>query len=275
MSKLGERLLLLLSRDPNAPDYGDGATLRYTLENALDFARKTIPDFERLILGQTVLDYGCGPGWQAVAMHRLGARRVVGVDINERWLPAARQLAEQAGCTGPISFHPAAPEELQGTFDVVVSLSSMEHFRDPQCELTRMRQAVRPGGLVVISFAEPWLSHSGSHMGFLTKVPWVNLLFSEQTVMRVRAQFRQDGATRYEEVEGGLNRMTLRKFERLIPPAGMRVELLKYYPTKGLPLVGRLPLVREFLISAATCVLRKAEAGQESSGAALSEPPSL
>ena len=96
-------------------------------------------------------------------------------------------------------------------------------------------------------------------MVFFTKVPWVHVWFSERTVMRVRSRFRGDGATRYEDVEGGLNRMTLAKFERIIRASGMSLEYLKYHPTKGLPLMDKLPLVREFMVSAATCILRRAE----------------
>ena len=253
---IGERLLLALSRDPNAPDYSI-TTNEYTLDNALDFAWKTIPDFPSLVRDRAVLDYGCGPGWQAVAMYRqCGARQVVGLDINPEWLARARALAERERCGDAVTFTDAVRADSQGTFDVVLSLNSFEHFNDPARHLARMRGLARPGGCVAVSFAEPWYSHSGSHMNFFTKVPWVNVLFSEQTVLRARERFRSDGATRYEEVEGGLNRMTLRKFEEIIRTSGLRVEYLKYHTTKGLPLADKLPVVREFLVSAVTCILQ-------------------
>lgn len=252
---LGERLLLALSRDPNAPDYSI-TTTEYTLDNALDFARKTIPGFPSLVRNRAVLDYGCGPGWQAVAMHRqCGSRHVVGLDINPEWLAHGRDLAEREQCGDAVTFTDAVPPDSQGIFDVVLSLNSFEHFNDPAKHLARMRGLARPGGCVVISFAEPWYSHSGSHMNFFTKVPWVNVFFSEQTVLRVRERFRSDGATRYEEVEGGLNRMTLRKFEEIIRASGLSVKYLKYHTTRGLPIVDKLPVVREFLVAAATCIL--------------------
>jgi SAM-dependent methyltransferase len=254
---LGERLLLALSRDSNRPDYPT-TTAQYTLDNALNFPRKTIPDFDEVVRGRAILDYGCGPGWQAVAMSRhCGARQVVGIDINQNWLQAGRSLAAREGCQDVVSFVSKVPPELLGTFDVAISISSFEHFRNPEVNLREMREAVRPGGKVVVSFAEPWFSHSGSHMDFFTRVPWVNIWFAEKTVMSARSRFRSDGATRYEDVEGGLNRMTLKKFERLMNTSGMIIEQLRYYPTKGLPLVQRIPLLRELLVSSASCVLRK------------------
>jgi SAM-dependent methyltransferase len=253
---LGERLLLALSRDPNAPDYPI-TTTEYTLDNALDFARKTIPGFPSRVRNRAVLDYGCGPGWQAVAMHRqCGSRHGVGLDINQEWLAHGRELAERERCDDAVTFTDVVPSDSQGILDVVLSLNSFEHFNDPAKQLARMRGLARPGGFVVISFAEPWYSHSGSHMNFFTKVPWVNILFSEQTVLRVRERFRSDGAMRYEEVEGGLNRVTLRKFEEIIRASGLRVVYLKYHTTRGLPLVDKLPVVREFLVATATCILQ-------------------
>ncbi len=254
---LGERLLLALSRDPGGLDYPT-TTAQYTLQNALSFPRKTVTEFDDLVKEKTVLDYGCGPGWQAVAMHRLcGARRVVGIDINNGWLEAGRTLAEREGCAEAVTFSREMPSDLRGRFDLAISISSFEHFNDPASNLEQMRQSVMVGGLVIVTFAEPWFSHSGSHMDFFTKVPWVNVFFLEETVMRVRSRFRKDGAERYEDVEGGLNRMSLAKFERTMKESQMSVECLRYFPTKGLPLVERIPLIREFWVSAATCILRK------------------
>ena len=43
----------------------------------------------------TVLDYGCGSGILAIAAHKLGAKKVVGVDIDAQAIIASRYNAEQ------------------------------------------------------------------------------------------------------------------------------------------------------------------------------------
>ena len=223
-----------------------------------------MPGFLELVRGRTVLDYGCGPGWQAVAIRKQGeARRVVGVDVNARWLEQGRALSQSQGCQDTVSFTSSLGS--RETFDVVLSLNAFEHFGDPSEQLRRMARAVNPGGRLIISFAEPWYSHSGSHMGFFTKVPWVNVLFGEETVMRVRARYRADGARHYEEVEGGLNRMTVAKFERIVRASGLRVEHLTLHATRRLPLVTRLPVLRELLTAAVTCIMC-AVSGEEGEG---------
>ncbi len=52
-------MLLLASRAPGSEDYST-TTASYTLENALKFARKTIPNFERLIRDKVALDSAVG-----------------------------------------------------------------------------------------------------------------------------------------------------------------------------------------------------------------------
>jgi SAM-dependent methyltransferase len=252
-----ERLLLKLSRDPAMPDHRAG-TLKTDLSNALSFLGKMVPAFPSLVEDRRVLDFGCGWGWQSVAMiEQCKAKQVLAVDIVAANVERTRKLAESHGLSGRIQACQTLPSEYKGQCDVVVSCSSFEHFGDPAAILSQMREATRPGGAVILAWAEPWLSPYGSHMSHFTRVPWVNVLFSERAVMGVRSRFRADGATRYEDVEGGLNRMTLRKFERILQDCGMKVEWRQYYPVKGLPLVHRIPLVREFLTSAVAVVLRK------------------
>ena len=249
---MGERILLSLCRDPGAPDY-PGGTIKTNVDNSLDFLSLTVPGFRGRFVGKKVLDFGCGWGNQAVAMAKNGASEVVGIDI--QWHDRARRLADEHGCSGRVRFVDCLPPEEIGTFDMVLSCSAMEHFADPAAIMAQMKAAARPGGLVIVSFAEPWFGPRGSHFDGFSRLPWVNLLFPESVVMRARSRFRADGARHYEEVPGGLNRMSLAKFERIIGNSGMTVEYYRAFMTKGLP-AGRIPVLRELLGSAAACILR-------------------
>lgn len=50
--------------------------------------------------GETVLDYGCGSGILAIAASKLGARRIVGTDVDENALLASRANAALNGAAG-------------------------------------------------------------------------------------------------------------------------------------------------------------------------------
>ena len=253
LTRLSEKILMSFSRNPAASDY-PGGTVLTNVDNALDFMCKTVPDF-RTYLGGKILDFGCGWGHQAVAMAKSGASEVVGVDIGS--LDRARRLAAENNCSDRVRFvDRLEPHEL-GTFDMVFSCSAMEHFAAPADMLALMKQAVKPGGAVIISFAEPWYGPRGSHFDAFSRLPWVNLLFSERTILRVRSHFRSDGARRFEDVEGGLNRMSIAKFERIIRESGMQPEFFRVYIAKKLPLLQHIPVARELFASAASCILRK------------------
>lgn len=251
---LGERVLLALSRKPGTGDYTDPHELR-TPENALSLLCEVFPEFLETIPGKDVLDFGCGIGLQAVAMARAGARYVFGLETNPRSVAEARELASQFGVQSVVQFGDEIVPGERGGFDFVVTQNSMEHFPDPVQALEAMKSALGPEGKIMMVFAPPWYAPYGSHSHFFTKVPWVNIFFSESTVMAVRSNFRQDGATRYEEVEGGLNKMTVAKFERIVSSAGMRFNAKTYTGVKKLNWLTRIPLLRELFTNRISCVL--------------------
>jgi SAM-dependent methyltransferase len=256
--KIGERVLLALSRPPSAGEADDGHGA--SPDGALDNLRRRFPDLRDLVRGRRVLDFGCGDGMQSAALAREGAALVVGVDTNARTLARARDRAARLGLEpGRVRFHERLPAELAGSFDVVVSQDAMEHFGDPAGVLREMRAALAPGGRLLVTFGPPWYAPSGSHMHFFTPVPWVNLLFSERTVMAVRARYRQDGARRYEEVESGLNRMSLARFERIVEQSGLRMARRRYECVKGLDFLRHPPLLRELFVNNVSCVLEPAD----------------
>ena len=250
-----ERLLLSLSRRPGTEDYEMGRQ-RWHLDTALSLLSEVFPNFLESIVGKQVLDFGCGAGYQSVALAMSKAKYVVGLDTNRRSLAKARHLAEERGVHG-VEFTEKLPDHLIGTFDMVISQNSMEHFDRPAEILDEMVRALNEDGRILITFGPPWRAPYGAHTHFFTKAPWVNLLFSERTVMNVRAYFRNDGAVRYEEVEGGLNRMTVAKFEEMVLRSEMRVDYCKYDTVRGIDFLARLPLIRELFVNRISCVLSR------------------
>jgi len=80
-------------------------------------------------------------------------------------------------------------------------------------------------------------------------------LFTEKAVMNVRALFRDDQARRYEEVESGLNKMTVAKFERTVSDVGLQIQYRRYDSVKNLNSLGKLPGLRELFVNQISCVL--------------------
>jgi SAM-dependent methyltransferase len=247
-----QALLLRFCVDPRAVESGGSPE---QLRPPLGLLLRVYPELPSRIRGSRVLDFGCGPGTQSVALAVAGAASVVGVDINPRGLEEGRRIAQEHGIAGRVQFVQALRPNHRGQFDLVFSQNSMEHFSDPEAILRTMADALAPKGELVVTFGPPWFAPYGAHMHYFTKIPWVHLLFPERTIMAVRTRYRQDGAANYEEVEGGLNRMSVRKFRRLVKASGLRVVRLTTEPVKGQRFLSKIPFLGEMFTNHVTGVL--------------------
>jgi tRNA (mo5U34)-methyltransferase len=82
--------------------------------------------------GATVLDIGCNGGFYSIEMKRRGAERVVGIDVDERYLNQARFAASTLGYD--IEFRKCSAYQLDkvpGTFDYVFFMGVFYHLRYP------------------------------------------------------------------------------------------------------------------------------------------------
>jgi SAM-dependent methyltransferase len=200
---------------------------------------------------QEVLDFGCGIGTEAMELSQ-HAKAVFGLDINERQIEQARSAADERGLNGRCEFGTRVPAGRR--FDVIVSIDSFEHFDDPAAVLKTMRDLLAPSGVVLISFGPTWYHPLGGHL--FSIFPWAHLLFSEEALIRWRSDIRSDGATRFSEVEGGLNQMTIRRFERLAHASGLSVEYLETVPIRKLKWA-HAGFTREFTTAVVRAVLAK------------------
>lgn len=199
--------------------------------------------------GKTVIDFGCGDGCGAIELARHGAR-VIGIDIRPSVLEEARLAAERAGVAGRCRFVVEGDEPA----DVIVSVDAFEHFDDPAGVLATMHRLLRDDGRVVLSFGPTWYHPNGGHL--FSIFPWSHLVFTEEAQLRWRADFKHDGATRFAEIAGGLNQMTVRRFVALVERSPFRFERFRAVPIRPLRWL-HSPLTREFTTSVVECTLVK------------------
>ncbi len=195
------------------------------------------------------LDYGCGSGSGVIALARLGAKKVIGLDIREEVLVSGREaitnvgLSERCLLTTQVPDHPV---------DVIVSMDAFEHFAEPEDELARMAMLIKPQGCLIASFGPTWLHPRGGHL--FSVFPWAHLLFSEDALCRWRGQFRADGAGQFCEVEGGLNQITIAKFLTMVASSPFEISYLKLHPIGPFRLFHNR-WTQEWFTSVVDCVL--------------------
>jgi SAM-dependent methyltransferase len=193
-----------------------------------------------------VLDFGCGPGAEAVEIAEHGARHVIGIDLRQHWLDLGLEHAAERGVADRCTF----AREWSDPVDLIVSLDSFEHFADPASILTHMRGLLRPGGKVLAAFGPTWFHPLGGHI--YSVFPFSHLMFSERALVRWRSMHKSDGATTI--AESGLNKMTIRRFIRLVEASPLRFASFELLPIRPLRLIANR-VTREFTTAAVRCVL--------------------
>jgi len=197
---------------------------------------------------KVVIDFGCGDGEDAVELAKRSARRLIGVDIREPALANARKLAAENGVADRCIF----ATETTTKADVILSLDAFEHFDDPAGILRIMRQLLKDDGCVLAAFGPTWYHPLGGHL--FSVFPWAHLIFTERALIRWRSDFKTDGATRFGEAEGGLNQMTIRRFQEIVDRSDFRFEKFETVPIRKVrPIANRF--TREFTTAIVRCKL--------------------
>ena len=108
---------------------------------------------QKVCRGLDVLDVACGEGYGSYLMASLwGAKSVKGVDVSEEAVKVARDMFS---CPNA-EFHAAPAEDVDAlfapqTFDLVVSLETIEHLSDPHKFLRAVKKVLKPNGVLILS----------------------------------------------------------------------------------------------------------------------------
>ena len=99
--------------------------------------------FPEDLRGASVLDIGCNGGFYSIALKQRGASRVLGVDVDDRYLSQARFAAETLGLN--IEFQKRSVydvDQILGQFDYVLFLGVFYHLRYPLFALDKIVKKV-------------------------------------------------------------------------------------------------------------------------------------
>lgn len=223
--------------------------------------------------GKTVLDMGCGASGKSLYYLSIGAEKVVGVDIVPHYKEEAEAFAQELGVADRFTFILGDALNLpvaENTFDVVIMNDFMEHIYDPEGALTEALRVLKPGGRIYINFP-PYFHPTGAHMSDVIGIPWVHMLFTEKTLIaaykdlvrglpdeadRLSLRFSTDENGR--EYVSYLNKMTIRRFHRIVKKMGLKLYWYQEIPLRRyFTLFAKIPVLKEMFVKMCACVIEK------------------
>ncbi len=220
-----------------------------------------------------VLEIGCGHGGISCFMAAVGARSVVGIDVNTRDLQFARGFVQNFAARHAPGYRlPVEFAEMDATrmafsdarFDLVLADNVFEHFTDPEAVMREAYRVLKPGGGLLVPVFSSIKSKHGLHLKHGLKLPWANIFFSERTIIRAMHRLAAANPKLYEWYPGlsdnpkrvrdlrrygDLNDITYGGFKEMAVRIGFGVESFTAYGTRLGKVVSRLPLVRNSIIT--------------------------
>jgi len=233
---------------------------------------------EEMFAGKVCLDIGCGAAGKTLYYAGLGTKHVYGLEVLPSYKEDAEVLARELGLSEQFTFvcDDAADTRFpDGMFDTVIMNDAMEHVNKPEAVLDECRRILAPGGRLYVNFPPYWHPY-GAHLSDVMGMPWVHLFFSERTLVRVykdmvsplpdrderisfRISTRKNARTgKDEEYFHYINRMTAKRFKRIVSGCGMKVAALDEEPLRSfMRPVLTLPGLRELFIRRVVAVLER------------------
>lgn len=131
--------------------FGANITREESIKNYFNHTASLLNHFN--IKGKEVLDIGCGFGLRSICLLLLSAKSALGIDISKEMIDGAKTLASRLPDLN-IEFK---QEDFllmslpQGSFDIALLFEALSHIRDTSALLDRVKEALRPSGILYIS----------------------------------------------------------------------------------------------------------------------------
>ncbi|HVJ05510.1 MAG TPA: TIGR04290 family methyltransferase [Candidatus Saccharimonadales bacterium] len=140
------------------------------------------------LTGATVLDVGCNGGFYSLQMKQRGAKRVLGIDICDRYLEQARFASRTLGLEIELEKRSVYEvEAIAGKFDFVIFMGVLYHLRYPLYALDKV--VTKVGGKLVFQTmirgseeVKPWENNYDFWRKDIFSDPsWPQMYFVEQS----------------------------------------------------------------------------------------------
>ncbi|MDF1538845.1 MAG: class I SAM-dependent methyltransferase [Candidatus Thorarchaeota archaeon] len=172
------------------------------------------------LVGSKVLDVGCDSGYFSFLASELGAKSVIGIDIDESRINDARNYARILGKTGFVEFIVSDIHDFgrSAEFDIIILSEVLEHLENPRAALRKINGLLQNNGFLIISVPNP--------DSFLSRM-------ATFIITKILRRYKPD--TRAHKSVMPLNRLIT-----VLKDTGFQIDTAYYY---GLSLLNRLDMI--------------------------------
>lgn len=228
---------------------------------------------EDMFKNKTVIDIGCGAAGKSIYYAHIGAKKVYGVEILEKYRKQAEELAQKKGLADKFEFVCADcaallfPNEFA---DTVIVNDAMEHIDNPEGTIREITRILKRNGRIYINFP-PYYHPMGAHLTDVIYIPWVQLFFSDKTLIESykklveklpdgneRINFRISEDKNGNEYFSYINKMTVKRFKKILKNLEIAPAYYAEVPLrKFLAPLAKAPILKELFIKTVVCVIEK------------------
>ena len=292
---ISDYFLYIISKNVASPQKGLHESLNYKNISSHEYAKRYAQNqfnycvkngIKINVTNKDVLEIGCGHGGISCYLASVGAKSVIGIDINERNLEFAEKLKksrfDQSGTFQiPLKFmfqNATNTDFGDESFDIIFAPNSFEHFDDPAAVMKESFRILRSEGILVVDPFSSIYCKYAAHIKHGVTIPWVNLFFSDKTIIKALYRASIDDPNifvLYPGLKGNpktirdirkhrdLNNITFSSFKKMALSIGFIID--SFQPnTRGY--IGRIarkiPIIRNSVIidvlsQSATSIIRK------------------
>ena len=220
-----------------------------------------------------ILEVCCGEGNLANAIAKNGAKEVLAIDFQRKFIERAKKIAQSEKIEN-VTFIEAdfLNYEVIGKFDYIITVAAFDHILNFKQTIEKIISCLDKNGRFIDFSTEFWGSPVSDHCNGWMKffIPWRQFLFNRNAIFNVRKEkYRPtDEGTTWSTITGGLSQYYFNDYKNAI--YNSNCEILKFdcnyqfkyiyneklsFLTKISNFIARIPLLSNYLISTAHVVL--------------------
>ena len=213
---------------------------------------------------KTVLDFGCGHGALSIDIGLLGAKSVIGIDLEEKLINFAKKNLKKnfLFLENKINFEKIdiLKTQIKDKYDVIVSKDTFEHTVNLPEVLKKMYNLLNEGGRIYLGFGPLYNFYNGDHGRLNMYLPWFHLLFNEKFLVNRINKKENLNIKKIQDL--GLSKYSFAEYKKIFNDSNFKINFFKTnlsdHPLSFIfNFLSKFKFLREYCTYNIYCVLEK------------------